>query len=346
MSATTEPARRGRRGWLIGLVVLALLGVAAWWYLATRGTVSTDDAFTDGRVVTVAPQVAGQVVAVAARDNRLVGAGKLLFSIDPAPYRAALAQAEAAVVAAQAALENARAQAAVQPTLIAAAAHQMAANAADLMYARQELARQRHLLASRVVGTLQAVQQATATVDRLAAIGDADAAQLATARARVKVLAASIDAAAAALAQRNAALSTARLNLGYTRVTAPQAGWVTRRAVEVGSYVQPGQATLSLVTPDIWITANLKESDLAGVHPGEPVDIAIDAYPRHALKGVVDSQQMGSGAVFTAFPPENATGNYVKIVQRVPVRIRITGGLDPRVPLALGLSVVPTIHTR
>src|SRR5262249_18067681 len=134
------------------------------------------------------------------------------------------------------------------------------------------------------------------------------------------------------------------LNLSWTKVAAPQDGWITKRNVEQGNYVQAGQAVLSIVTPDIWITANFKESQLDRMRAGQKVDISVDAHPNLKLTGHVDSVQLGSGSRFTPFPPENATGNFVKIVQRVPVKILIDNGLDPGFPLPLGLSVVPTVH--
>ena len=150
----------------------------------------------------------------------------------------------------------------------------------------------------------------------------------------------------AKLAHAKAQLYQAELSLGWTRLTAPQDGWVTKRNVEVGNYVQPGQSLFALVTPDVWVTANFKESDLAHLRPGQTVDISVDAYPALRPTGHVDSVQLGTGARFTAFPPENATGNFVKTVQRVPVKIVIDSGLDPGVPLPLGLSVVPMVHVR
>ena len=129
-------------------------------------------------------------------------------------------------------------------------------------------------------------------------------------------------------------------------MTAPSDGWVTKRAVERGSYVQQGQQIMSLVEPDVWVTANFKETQLNRMRPGQPVSIAVDAYPGLKLRGHVDSLQLGSGAKFTAFPPENATGNFVKIVQRVPVKIVIDSGLDPAIPLPLGISVEPTVSVK
>jgi membrane fusion protein (multidrug efflux system) len=140
-----------------------------------------------------------------------------------------------------------------------------------------------------------------------------------------------------------AALDQAKLNLSYTTIRAPQDGWVTQRNVEVGYYLQAAQSIMSLVVPEVWITANFKETQLARMRSGQAVDIAVDAYPSLHLTGHVDSIQMGSGSRFSAFPAENATGNFVKIVQRVPVKIIIDHGLDPNLPLPLGLSVEPTV---
>ena len=145
------------------------------------------------------------------------------------------------------------------------------------------------------------------------------------------------------VAQAKAQLAQAELNLSYTRLVAAQSGYVTKRNVEVGDYTQPGASVLSLVTPEIWVTANFKEDQLARLRPGQKATIAVDAYPQLKLRGHVDSLQLGSGSKFTAFPPENATGNFVKIVQRLPVKILIDSGLDPNLPLPLGISVEPTV---
>jgi membrane fusion protein (multidrug efflux system) len=141
-----------------------------------------------------------------------------------------------------------------------------------------------------------------------------------------------------------AQLAQAQLNLSYTTITAPSDGWITQRNVERGNYAQPGQAMFSIVEPQFWVTANFKEDQLDRMRPGQRVDFSVDAYPALKLHGHVDSIQMGSGSKFTAFPPENATGNFVKIVQRVPVKLLIDSGLDPNLPLPLGISVEPTVH--
>jgi membrane fusion protein (multidrug efflux system) len=158
--------------------------------------------------------------------------------------------------------------------------------------------------------------------------------------------AAQVDQAKAQVDQAAAQLTTAELNLTYTEIRAPQDGWITHRNVQVGSYVQPGQALVSLVAPDIWIAANFKENQLNRMRLGQEVTIKIDAFKDIQLKGHVDSLQMGTGAVFTTFPAENATGNFVKIVQRIPVKIKIDSGTDPERPLPLGLSVEPEVHLK
>ena len=145
------------------------------------------------------------------------------------------------------------------------------------------------------------------------------------------------------LAQAQAQLNQAKLNLSYTIITAPQDGWITKRNIEVGNYLQVGASIFSIVTPQVWVTANFKESQLNQMRPGQKVNFQVDAYPHLKLEGHVDSIQLGSGSRFTAFPPENATGNFVKIVQRVPVKLIIDRGMDPAVPLPLGISVEPTV---
>src|SRR5438874_1904217 len=141
-------------------------------------------------------------------------------------------------------------------------------------------------------------------------------------------------------------LNEATLRLSYTTITAPEAGRVTRKAIEEGMFVQPGQQLMAIVTDDLWVVANFKETQLAKIRPGEPVDIKVDAYPRRRFRGHVDSIQAGTGARFSLLPPENATGNYVKIVQRVPVKIVFDEAPDPQYPLGPGMSVVPTVHVR
>ena len=333
---------------LLLIVLVAAAGAATHWYI-TRDEVSTDDAYTDGRAITVAPQVAGTVVALHVTDNQRVKAGDLLLEVDPRAYAAARDQAQGALQVAEAQLANARINLewAKQdyPAKLAATQASLAAARAGRFKAEADARRQRDLpkqaTTQQEIDTANAaLRTADAQVDQAqAAVQQADLVPqyVGQAEAQVRQLEAQV-------ALAHAQLDQAMLNLSWTRITAPQDGWITKRNIEQGNYVQAGQSVLSIVTPDIWITANFKESQLDRMRPGEKVDISIDAYGHLKLVGHVDSIQLGSGSRFTAFPPENATGNFVKIVQRVPVKILIDSGMDPKLPLPLGLSAIPTVH--
>ena len=353
VSARQQEPRPGRGAararWVLLLVVLiAVIAATGYWYL-TKDFATTDDAYTDGHAITIAPQVSGSVVALHVSDNQRVKAGDVLIEIDPRAYAAARDQAQGSLQVAEAQLANSRINlewARIEyPAKLAAAQAQLASAQAAWFKADADARRQRGL--PRQATTQQdidnanaALKSADAQVDQAqATLRQADMVQqfVGEAEAQVRQLEAQVTLAKAQLDQ-------ATLNLSWTKVVAPQDGWITKRNVEQGNYVQAGQSIFSIVTPDIWITANFKESQLARMHPGQLVDISVDAYPDLKLTGHLDSIQLGSGARFTAFPPENATGNFVKIVQRIPVKIVIDSGLNPDLPLPLGLSVEPTIH--
>jgi membrane fusion protein (multidrug efflux system) len=346
---------RPRKRWplfLVAIIVIGLVIGGAWYYETTKNLVSTDDASTDGRAITVAPHVTGYATELLVNDNQRVTKGQLLVQIDPRDFIAARDQAEGTLKVALAQLDNARVNLetirVTAPARLLAAQGAQAQAQATLTNAQLEYKRQ-HTVA-RAATTQQAVDQSTASQQSAQGqLAQADAQvteaalvpqAIAQAEAQVAQLVGQVEQARAQLAQ-------AELNLSWTRVTAPQDGWITKRNVEVGDLLASGQSTLSIVTPDLWVTANLKETQLDRVRPGQPVDIAVDAHPELNLHGHVDSIQMGSGAKFSAFPPENATGNFVKIVQRVPVKIVIDSGIDPSLPpLPLGLSVEPTINVK
>ena len=345
---------RGRRGLLLAVLAVAVVAViigGGWYWYSTRNEITTDDAYTDGDVVTVAPQVSGQVIERDVTDNQHVMPGQVLIRIDPRPFLAArdqargqLEAAEGQLAAAQAALDLARE---VYPARLAAAQAQRDAANAVLFRAQTDLKRQRSL--PRVATTQQAIDQAVAAQRQAAAeVEEAAAAvrqaqpvpqNISQAEAQVKQL-------QGVVAQARAQVRQAEINLGWTTVTAAQEGWVTKRNVDKGNYVSAGSAIMSLVTPHVWITANFKETQLDRMRRGDAVDISVDAYPGLKLRGHVDSVQLGSGSKFSAFPAENATGNFVKIVQRVPVKIDIDSGLDPKLPMPLGISVEPTVHVK
>ena len=349
-----ERARTRRKPFIIAgvmvLAVLAIVGGVIWW-LSTKDLVSTDDAYTDGRAITVAPKVSGYVTSLNVGDNQRVRMGDVLVQVDQRDYLAArdsargdLLAAEGQLDAAKAGLELARV---TYPAKLAAAEAQQASAQATLTRAQSDYKRQTSV--SPAATTRENVDQATAG-QRQAAAGVAEASanvkqaqpieqQIAQSAAQVKQLEGQV-------ARARAQLETAELNLAYTTIRAPQDGWVTKRNVERGNYLSPGASIMSLVSPEVWVTANFKESQLARMRQGQHVDVAVDAYPDLKLKGHVDSFQLGSGAKFTAFSPENATGNYVKIVQRLPVKVVIDSGLDPSLPLPLGISVVPTVTVK
>ncbi len=352
MTDKPPPPRRNTRPIILLLLVaiVAAAGATGYWAL-TKDRATTDDAYTDGRAITVAPRVSGLVVTLAVGDNQRVHAGELLLKIDPAPFQAAKDQAAASLAVAEAQLANARATLdAVKVTIPArldSARARLAAAQAAQFKAQADAARQKAL--PREATTKQDIDSANAALQTAdAQVGQAAAAvreadvltdSLAQAEARVRELEGQV-----ALAK--AQLDSAALNLNWTTVTAPQDGWVTKRAVEAGNYVAAGQALMSLVTPEVWVTANFKEDQLDRLRPGQPVAMSVDAYPGLKLRGHLDSVQFGSGQRFSVFPAENATGNFVKIVQRVPVKILIDSGMDPNRPLPLGLSVVPTVDLK
>jgi membrane fusion protein (multidrug efflux system) len=336
---------RGRRAVLVllvaGGIVLAAL-VVAWW-LHARNYESTDDAFIDARTVQISAQVAAAIVDVPVTDNQLVNAGTELVRLDDRDYVAQRDQGQAQVNQAQASIENLTAQIAAQQAKVDQANKQVAQAQAALTFARQQAERYQQL-ASKGSGTVEQAQQYASNLQQsdaglAAAQANADATQK-----QVSVLQAQRDLAYAQLAQAHATLEQAQANLARTIITAPVAGRVTRLTAAKGNYAAVGQALMMFVPREVWITANFKETQLNLMRPGQPVTISIDAYPGRTFKGHVDSVQSGSGTAFSLLPAENATGNYVKIVQRVPVKIVFD--TPPDVLLGPGMSVVPTVKVR
>ncbi len=344
-----ERKRPGKKPLIIlAIVVVIMLLVGLWFWFSTRNIETTDDAFTEGNAVTIAPKASGYVVKLLVKDNQRVKRGDLLVEIDARDNAAQRDQAKAQLGLAQAQLHQAQAQLALSrvqyPAQRDQALAEQAKAQANLLNAQADDRRQRGV-------DPRATSQRN--IDSAAAQLRAAQAQLQSAKAQVEVASqvklqirqqeTNVEARQQQVAQAQAQLNTAELNLSYTQVRAPYDGFVTKRNVQLGTLVQAGSALFSLVSPEIWITANFKESQLARMNPGDKVDISVDAWPDLKLEGHVDSVQMGSGSRFSTFPAENATGNYVKIVQRVPVKIVIDKGLDPQHPLPLGLSVEPKV---
>jgi membrane fusion protein (multidrug efflux system) len=333
-------------------VVLALLAIGGLYYwITTRGIEDTDDAYTDGRAITIAPQVSGAVISLDVNDNQFVKQGQPLIHIDPRQYQIDREQAEGALATAQAqyrgqqyglevAKKNFPAQLEQAKAQLENAKATKARTQAD--YDRQKALPKAATSQQDVDAAEAALKQAEAQV----ALADAQVTQNSPVTERVGETDAAVGQLKGQVEQAQARLDQANLNLSWTVVKAPQDGWITKRNVEKGNYVAPGQQIFSIVATEVWITANFKESQLVNMRPGQHVAIRIDAYPQLRLEGHVDSIQLGSGSKFTAFPPENATGNFIKIVQRVPVKIVIDKGLDPNIPLPLGISVSPKVSVQ
>lgn len=342
------PPRKHRvraRTLLIGVAILAVAIAATVYYLLFIAPYeSTDDAFVDGYATLVSSRVPGQVTRLLVRDNEEVRRGAALIELDPRDYQAALSQARAALASARSEEAQARAQLGVSEARVSAATASEAAIGADAQRAIDDFERYRSVEKRAVSKTI--LDQITTRARSSAAQLRSARSQLAGARAGVTVSQTSIQRAAAAVSVAEARLRQAELNLSYTTIVAPVDARVTSRTVAPGNYVQPGQALLSLVPKYVWVTANFKETQLTYMRPGQPADLRLDAYPNYTLKGHVDSLQTGTGARFSLLPPENAVGNYVKVVQRVPVKIVFDGPLPKGLDIAPGMSVVPRVKVR
>lgn len=333
---------------LTGIIAVLAVGAGVYWFM-TRNEVETDDAFTAGRAITIAPHVSGYVTELLVNDNQFVRKGQLLARIDPRDWKAARDQAAAQVESAQAAKNASDMMHMVAmlefPGKLVQAKGQLAEAQAQQFRAQTDFRRQ-HVV-ERAATSQQDIDYARAALDAAKArVMEAQGAvQMAMpVQPNIQNAAIQISQEEAAVKTAQARLETANLNLEWTEIRAPHDGWISQRNLEQGNYVQQGQNILSIVEPEVWVVANYKETQITRMKPGQKVDIKVDAYPSLKVHGHIDSLQKGTGAQFSAFPPENATGNYVKIVQRVPVKILIDDGLDPNQPLALGMSVVPTVH--
>ena len=326
---------------LATLLAAAAVGGMYWDY--ARHFQTTDDAFIAARQFAVAPKVPGYLTAVPVTDNQHVATGDVIARIDDRDYRVALAQAEAQVAAAQAGIDDIDAQSDVQKAQVAASRAQLDQNQSKLYYAQQQATRYGTLTkegwSSRQTGELAEAE----LYQQRAAVSSSQASLTVTER-QFEALKAQHASAVARLQQAAAQRDQAKLNLSYTTVTAAQPGRVVQLGAAVGEYAQAGTALTMFVPDEIWVTANFKETQLKAMRPQQPVTLEIDAYPSHTIRGHVASVQPGSGTAFSLLPAENATGNYVKIVQRVPVKIVIDKS-PTDVALGPGMSVLPTVRT-
>ena len=329
-----------------GLLTLAAAVYGANYIASGQYLQSTDDAYVGGDVSSLAPQVSGLIAQVAVTDNETVHAGQLLVALDDRPYRAALAQADANVAGAQAALTNLDATEKLQQSVIAEAQTDITAADAAEVLARANQSRYARLAAS-AAGTEQDAQTASATLAQDIAAAQKTRAALAAETARLGVIETQKTQAQASLAAAEANRDVATLNEQYTQIRAPFDGVIGDRAAHVGDYASAGSQLLSLVpTTGLWVDANFKEDQLAHMQPGQTVQIVADIAPGTKITGHVGSLAPASGAVFSLLPAQNATGNFTKIVQRVPVRILLDGDAATLGLLRPGLSVTATVNTK
>ena len=329
----------------LGAVVLVAAFVATLWYLHSRHFEKTDDAFIDAHVEMVAPQIAGRVIEVAVDDNTVVEPGRPLLKIDPRDYQAALDQAEGSLAEAKGKLAEANAQRDVASANVEQANADVEQARANLDNANAQLRRYEGL--SREAQSPQRLDDLKTTARSAAAQLVAQQKRAVSQAAQITLAESEIVAADATIRSAQARVTQAQLNLSYTTVVATTGGRVTNRNVQVGDYVQPGQQLLILVPKQVWVTANFKETQLNDMRAGQPVSIHVDAFPDVEFGGHVDSMQAGASAVFSLLPPQNATGNYVKVVQRVPVKIVFDDMQDDAYRrLGPGMSVAPSVRVR
>jgi membrane fusion protein, multidrug efflux system len=338
-AAAGAPKTAGRRRVaLFGLAGFAAAAVAGWAYVPGLYGVDTDDAYVQADIVSVVPKVSGYVVALHVTDNTAFRAGQLLVELDPRDYQAAVDGATADLRGAEAAKANVEAQNAEQERLIAAAQAAVDGDAATLAFAEKQLARY-HDLAANGSGTGQRFEQAESDDGTRKAALERDQANLQATQAHMAVLKSQVQQADAAIARQQASLAQAELNLSHTKIYAEASGSVANRTVQLGNFVQPGQTLFSAVPEEEFVVANYKETELDRMRVGQPVRILVDAFPGLTLRGRVDSFQRGTGSTFALLPPENATGNFIKIVQRVPVKITFDDPAEVARRVSPGMSV-------
>jgi membrane fusion protein, multidrug efflux system len=347
--------RVGRRRWSLKqlliaagapLLIAATAGYGNYYWRTGRFLVSTDDAYVQAHSVLISPKVSGYLSQAPVDDNRSVKAGEVLARIDPRDYQTALDQARANVAAAQAAIDTLDQQIDQQMLVIEQGRHQVTSDQAALVFSQQDFQRYTQL-AKDGWGTVQRSQQAQADIREKDATLQHDVAVVSAAQRQIGVFKAQVSQAAATLAQQQAMEHRAELNLSYTIITAPVDGTVGVRTLRVGQYVQAGTQLMAVVPLQaVYVVANYKETQLTDVRPGQAVTIDVDTFPGAKVTGHVDSVAPASGQEFALLPPDNATGNFTKIVQRIPVKIVVDADDPLANMLRPGMSVEPTIDTK
>ncbi len=346
----SRPKRRNGRKLLLSAAAILALGLGGWyghyWWTVGRFIVSTDDAYVGVHTATLSAKVSGYVASVDARDNEEVHSGDVIARIDDGDYTLAVEAARDKIATQKATIERIGKQIAAQEAAVDAAKAQLASAKAGDTRAELELKRQQQL-AGHEFASQQALEQAQAARDQAVASVQGAEAGVEQAQTNVGVLKAQKEEAQRTLKQLQTARAQAERDLSFTVIRAPFGGVIGNRAVQAGDYVQPGQRLASLVPlDDVYVDANFKETQLANLRPGQEASIAVDALPNHDIKGRVLSVAPASGSVFSLLPPDNATGNFTKIVQRIPVRIRVPAAVDREELLRPGMSVVVSVNTK
>ncbi|MDH5767856.1 MAG: HlyD family secretion protein [Nitrospirota bacterium] len=344
---------------IIVFVAIALIGaITIYFYLRYKAThITTDDAFVDGRIHTIASKIVGTVKVIYVKDNQSVKKGDLLLEIDPVDYEVRVKEATSGLSAENARLseleakiEASKKQLSELHTAMEVARANLELQEANLKQAEIDIKRAENLYKKDAISKEKYEKTMTAYHVTLAQVKAAKEQlkltemAIETQKAVVRQSEAAKNSQLSAIKEKEAKLKAAQLNYGYTKITAPSDGYVTKKSVEIGNQIQVGQPLMAVVPlSDTWIIANYKETQLEKVRPGQKVKIKVDTYSGKIFKGTVDSIMAGTGAVFSLFPPENATGSYVKVVQRIPVKIVLEKGTDPEHILRIGMSIVPTI---
>jgi membrane fusion protein (multidrug efflux system) len=349
-AATKRRRRSSRRSLALGALVVLGVAVAAWfgfdWLIVGRFTISTDDAYVQAYNTTLAAKISGYIASVPVVDNTHVHTGDVIATIDDGDYRLAVDSARAKVVTQQATIARIGHQITAQEAAVEQAKTQLVSAQAAATRTALELERQ-NLLVARDASSRQLLEQAQANRDQAVAAVHGAHAAIDSAAANVEVLKGQQQEAIGTLDELKTALAKAERDLSFTVIRAPLDGVIGNRAVQTGDFVQTGQRLASLVPLDeVYVTANFKETQLARLRPGQPAVIAVDALPEHAIQGIVESFSPASGAVFSLLPPDNATGNFTKIVQRLPVRIHVPPAVARQGLLRPGMSVVVSVNTK
>ncbi len=344
--AASRPLYRRPRFLIFLLVVAGLVVGGVLYYLDARHYESTDDAFVDGHVIPISPQIPALVAAVHVDDNQFVHKGDLLVELDPADYDVALAQAAGAEAAARGKVEQAKSGVPSARSAVKEAQAELDAALANSDNANRDLKRFQSL--DDRSRSQQQLDNAVAMQKRMQADVEQARAKLETSISQVATAETTVIATQGDLEKAAADTRRARVNLGYCRIAAPCDGKITSKNVDAGQYVTSANQLFQIVPADVWVVANFKETQLDRMRVGQKVSIAVDAYPARELRGTISSIQSGTGSRFSIIPAENATGNFVKVVQRVPVKITLDGNAnsDPGRLLFPGMSVEPKVRVR